>query len=86
MRIRRTMTKTEGMTMATIVVPPFTEDFESSSLAIKKIERQESVRYIEAGDLNISRMTCTTIESRLNALRLMQKLCFAVVGESHAVF
>jgi hypothetical protein len=39
MRIRRTITKTEGMTMATIVVPPFTEDFESSSLAIKKIER-----------------------------------------------
>jgi hypothetical protein len=50
--------------MATIIVPPFAEVVESSSLAIKTMKNQKSIRYIEGDDLDISRITCTTIGSR----------------------
>jgi hypothetical protein len=36
------MTKTEGTTMATTMVPPLTEASESISLAIKPIKKQKS--------------------------------------------
>jgi hypothetical protein len=76
MRIRRTMTKTDGTTIATIMVLSLTDVFESSSLAIKMVQLQESICYIEGDDLEISRMTCTTIGSRLRCSEAHAEVMF----------